>query len=99
VIFIDRRRPLEYVQSKEATLTRAGGKSMILQTAQLSTNQKAAIEEKNIAMCGVASDTARANALQQMRYRLALLDASQRRLSIADSMAALLGEGGAELPA
>ena len=79
---------------------------MILPTAQPSPSQRAAIErtaEQNIALWGrtpgVASDADRAHALEQMRYRLALLDASQRRLSIADSMAALLGEGGAELPA
>jgi len=85
---------------------------MILQTAQLSPSQKAALEERvggeltaqeNILLCGgtpkVACAAERENAIQQMRYRLALLDASQRRLSIADSMAALLGDSGAELSA
>lgn len=84
---------------------------MILQTAQLSPIQKADLEEPvacqltaqgNIGACGtprVASAAERESAVHQMRYRLALLDASQRRMSIAESMAALLGEGGAELPA
>jgi hypothetical protein len=85
---------------------------MILQTAQLSPSQKADLEEKvvrqltseeNIALCAgmpkVAGVVDRESAVHQMRYRLALLDASQRRMSIAESMAALLGEGGNELPA
>ncbi len=71
---------------------------MILQTAKSSPSHEA-IGEKGIAICETSTDAARANALQQMRYQLALLDASQRRLSIADSMALLLGESGAELPA
>jgi fructose-1-phosphate kinase PfkB-like protein len=85
---------------------------MILQAAQLSPSQEAAIEEQvgrqltaqdNIVLCGgtpkMASAASRENALQQMRYRLALCDASQRRLSIADMMDAVLGESGAEVPA
>jgi hypothetical protein len=85
---------------------------MILQTAQLSPSQKAAIEEKvgreltaqeNIVFCcgapKVTSAAERESAVRQMRYQLALRDASQRRLSIADSMAALLGEGATELTA
>jgi fructose-1-phosphate kinase PfkB-like protein len=84
---------------------------MTLQTAQLSPSQKSAIEEQvgrqltaqeNIVLCGgtpkVASATDHENAIREMRYRLALCDASQRRLSIADMMDALLGEGGAEVP-
>lgn len=85
---------------------------MILQTAQLSPGQKAAIEEKvgreltaqeNIVFCcgapKIATIAERENAVQQMRYQLALRDTSQRRLSIADSMALLLGDTGTELPA
>jgi hypothetical protein len=85
---------------------------MILQTTQLSPSQKAAIEEKagreltpreNIVFCcgtpKVASAAERETAVQRMRYQLALRDTSQRRLSIADSMALLLGETGTELTA
>lgn len=84
---------------------------MIVQTTQLSPSQKAAIEQQvgrelatqeNIVFCcgtpKVASAAERESAVRQMRYRLALCDPSQRRLSIADSMALLLGEG-TELPA
>jgi hypothetical protein len=85
---------------------------MILQMAQLSPSQKADLEapvgrpgtaQENSVACGgapkVASPEERASAVHQMRYRLTLLDTSQRRLSIADSMDALLGEGPAEQPA
>lgn len=76
---------------------------MILQTVELSPSQRAAIEEnvgrklqdqENIVLCGttakVASAEARANAAQQMRHRLVLLDPSERRMSIEDCAAALL---------
>jgi len=85
---------------------------MIVQTTQLSPSQQAAIhqevgreqriQENIVAGCGspkVASAADRENAVHQMRSQLAWIDASQRRLSIADSMAMLLGETGAELPA
>jgi len=85
---------------------------MIVQTTQLSPSQKADIEQKvgreltaqeNIVFCcgtpKVASAAERENAVQQMRSQLALRDTSLRRLSIADSMALLLGETGTELPA
>ncbi|HEX3894451.1 MAG TPA: hypothetical protein VHW46_17875 [Terracidiphilus sp.] len=82
---------------------------MILQTAQLSPSQKTDLEEpvgrqltaqENIVACGdvpkVASAAERETAVHQMRYRLSQLDTSQRRMSIADSMAALLGDSPAE---
>ncbi|HET6206750.1 MAG TPA: hypothetical protein VFD98_08075 [Terracidiphilus sp.] len=85
---------------------------MILQTVELSPNQKAAIEEtlgrklqdrENIVLCGnklrVASVADRENAAQKMRYQLALLDQSQRRMSIEDCVAALLEKSEATLPA
>jgi len=85
---------------------------MIVQTTQLSPSQKADIEQKvgreltaqeNIVFCcgapKVASAAERESAVQQMRSQLALRDTSQRRLSIADSMALLLGDTGTELPA
>ena len=82
---------------------------MILQPAELTPSQKAAIEEKvgrklqdteNIVLCGgtpkVASVVQRQNSVLQMRYQL---DRSQRRMSIEDCMAALLEQSGPELPA
>jgi hypothetical protein len=85
---------------------------MILQSAELSPSQKAAIEEKvgrklleteNIVFCGgnpkVASAADRQNAVLQMRHQLTLLDRSQRRMSIEEWTEALLGETGSELPA
>lgn len=85
---------------------------MIVPTTPLSPSQNAAVEQQvgreltaqqTVAFCSgtlkIASAAEREQAVHQMRYRLALLDASQRRLSIADSMAALLGDTGAELPA
>jgi hypothetical protein len=76
---------------------------MILQTVELSPNQKAAIEEtlgrklqdqENIVLCGnklkVATLAERENAAQKLRYQLFLLDQSQRRMSIEDCVAALL---------
>jgi 50S ribosomal subunit-associated GTPase HflX len=85
---------------------------MILQTSELSPSQKASLEEtagrklldgENIVCCGgtlkVASETARQNAALQMRYQLSLLDRSERRMSIEDCMAALMGDTEAELTA
>jgi hypothetical protein len=84
---------------------------MILQTVELSPNQKAAIEEtlgrklqdpENIVLCGnklrVASVADRENAAQKMRYQLFLLDQSQRRMSIEDCIAALLEKSETNLP-
>jgi hypothetical protein len=84
---------------------------MILQSAELSPSQKAAIEEKvgrklldaeNIVLCGgnpkVANSADRQNAVLQMRQQLSLLDRSQRRMSIEEWTAALLGETGNKLP-
>jgi hypothetical protein len=78
---------------------------MILQTAGLSPSQKASLEDKagrkpqdaeNIAGCSgtlkIASETQRQNAALQMRYQLSLLDRSQRRMSIEECMAALMGD-------
>jgi len=69
---------------------------MILQTAELSPSQKAAIEDG--APKGV--DTAqREDAVLKMRHRLSLLDLSQRRKSIEEWMASLMGDVDAELTA
>lgn len=78
---------------------------MILQSAELSAAQKAAIEEtvgrklldhENVVVCcgkpKVASADIRQQAADQMRYQLYLLDRSQRRTSIEDYAAALLGD-------
>ena len=83
---------------------------MILQTTELSPTQKAAIEKtvgrtlkdhENIVLCGgrpkVASSADRQQAAELMRYRLFLLDPSERRMSIEDYAAALLERS--ELPA
>ena len=83
---------------------------MILQSAELSPSQKAAIEERvgrklqdqeNIVVCGgtarVANVSNRHHAVEQMRYQLDCLDRSQRRKSIEDCAAALLEQ--AELTA
>jgi hypothetical protein len=85
---------------------------MILQTAGRSPIQSASLADKagrklqdaeNILCCGgtlkIASETQRQNATLQMRYQLALLDRSQRRMSIEECMAALMGETDAELTA
>ena len=85
---------------------------MILQTLELSPNQKAAIEEtlgrklqdqENIVLCGnklkVASVAERESAAQKMRYQLFLLDQSQRRMSIEDCVAALLEKSEGQLSA
>jgi hypothetical protein len=84
--------------------------AMILQTAGLSPSQKASLEDKagrkpqdaeNIVCCGravkIASEAQRQNAALQMRYQLSLIDRSQRRMSIEEYMAALMGESDAEL--
>jgi hypothetical protein len=76
---------------------------MILQTAELSPHQRAAIErtvgrklhdQENIVVCGgkarVASAEERQSAAERMRHRLYLLDPSERRMSIEDWAAALL---------
>jgi hypothetical protein len=83
---------------------------MILQTAELSPTQKAAIEKtvgrklqdrENIVVCGgrpkVASAAERQQAAELMRYQLYLLDQSERRMSIEDWAAALLEKS--EMPA
>ena len=85
---------------------------MILQTLELSPNQKSAIEEslgrklqdqENIVLCGnqlkVSSVAERENAAQKMRYQLFLLDQSQRRMSIEDCVAALLEKSETNLTA
>ena len=84
---------------------------MILQTAELSPNEKADLEltlgrplqeQENIVLCGGRPKTSqpadRQHAAEQMRYQLYLLDRSQHRLSIADCMAAMLEQSN-ELPA
>jgi hypothetical protein len=76
---------------------------MILQTAELSPRQRAAIEnmvgrklqdQENVVLCGgrpkVASAEERQHAADRMRYQLFLLDPSERRMSIEDYAAALL---------
>jgi len=83
---------------------------MILETTQLSPNQRAAIEttvgrklhdHENIVLCGgrpkVASTEERQHAANRMRYQLYLLDPSERRMSIEDCAAALLEKS--EMPA
>jgi hypothetical protein len=69
----------------------AEGNGMILQT---SPSQKAALEENAAVLYGpdpkAAGMMQRENAVLQMRHRLSLLDPSERRLSIADSMAAMM---------
>jgi hypothetical protein len=60
---------------------------MIMQTVELSPSQQAAIE------------TQRRDTVLQARYQLSLLDRSERRMSVEDCMAALLGDGNAPLPA
>jgi len=76
---------------------------MILQTAELSANQRAALEKmvgrrlqdpENIVVCSgkpkVASAEDRQLAADRMRHQLYLLDPSERRMSIEDWTAALL---------
>jgi hypothetical protein len=85
---------------------------MILQTAGISQSQKAAIEEpagrrlqdlENVVLSDgaprIADATPRENALLKMRHQLALRDLSQRRMSIEEWMASLMGEADAELTA
>ena len=68
----------------------AEGNGMILQT---SPSQKTALEDAAV-LYGpdpkAAGMMQRENAVLQMRHRLSLLDPSERRLSIADSMAAMM---------
>jgi hypothetical protein len=84
---------------------------MILQTAGVSPSQNAAIEDEagrsfhdleHVVLRGrtpKAEAAQRENALLKMRHQLALLDLSQRRMSIEEWMASLMGEADAELPA
>lgn len=85
---------------------------MILQTTDLSSNQKADLEQtlgrklqdqENIVLCGgqpkISAPANRQHAAEQMRYQLYLLDRSQHRLSIADCMAAILEQSSSEQPA
>jgi hypothetical protein len=78
---------------------------MILQSAELSPGQKAAIEEtvgpklvetENVARCGalprVAGPAERESAVLAMRYRLCLLDRAERRMSIEEWIDALLSQ-------
>jgi hypothetical protein len=69
---------------------------MILQTAGLSPSQKAAIEDGAPRSANAAQ---REEAVLKMRHQLSLLDLSQRRKSIEEWMASLMGEVDAELPA
>ena len=84
---------------------------MILQSTELSPNQKADLEQtlgrklqdqENVVLCcgkpKMSQPADRQNAAEQMRYQLYLLDRSQHRLSIADCMAAMLEQSN-ELPA
>lgn len=79
---------------------------MILQSTELSPRQRAAVERiagrtlqnpENILVSGgtpkVASIEERQRAADRMRYQLYLIDPSERRMSIEDWAAALLGEG------
>jgi hypothetical protein len=63
---------------------------MILQTA----SQKPALEQNAAVLHSgalkIPSASEHQNAVLEMRYQLSLLDRSERRLSIADSMAAML---------
>lgn len=83
---------------------------MILQTTELSPRQKAVIErmagrrlqdQENVmlsrGMAKVASAQERERAARQMRYRLYLLDPSERRMSIEECAAALFEK--TEMPA
>jgi hypothetical protein len=74
--------------------TTAEGNGMILHNAELSSSQKAALEQNAAVIYGgnpkAAAAAEHQNAVLQMRYQLSLLDRSERRLSIADSMAAML---------
>lgn len=67
---------------------------MILQNAELPPSQQTALEVNAAVLYGgdskLAGAAERQNAVLQMRYQLSLLDRSERRLSIADSMAAML---------
>lgn len=73
---------------------------MILQTEELSPNQKAGIENMGRKPQQKAASAAdRQTAAEQMRYQLYLLDRSQHRMSIEDCMAALLEKSGTEFPA
>jgi hypothetical protein len=80
---------------------------MILQTAELSPGQRAAIEkmvgrklqeQENVVFCAgkpkVASTAERQQAAELMRYQLYPLDPSERRMSIEDWAAALLEKSG-----
>ncbi len=67
---------------------------MILHSAELSPSRKAALEENAAVLYGADPKIAHAlehqNAVLEMRYQLSLLDRSERRMSIADSMAAMM---------
>lgn len=67
---------------------------MILQNAELPPSQKTALEANAAVLYSGSAKAAgaaeRENAVLQMRHQLSLLDRSERRLSIADSMAAML---------
>jgi hypothetical protein len=69
----------------------AEGNGMILQT---SPSQKTALEQNAAVLYGgdrkLANPAELQDAVLQMRYQLSLLDRSERRLSIADSMAAMM---------
>lgn len=67
---------------------------MIMQNAELPPSRKAALEPNAAILYGgdpkLAGAAERQNAVLQMRHQLSLLDRSERRLSIADSMAAIM---------
>jgi hypothetical protein len=69
---------------------------MILQTAGLSPSQKAAIEDGAPKSFDAVQ---REDAVLKMRHHLSLLDLSQRRKSIEEWMASLMGDVDAELTA
>jgi threonine aldolase len=84
---------------------------MILQSAELTPSQKAAIESsigrtlearENVVVCGtkahVASNDLRQAATSQMCQRLNRLDRAQRRMSIEEITAEILERSPADLP-
>jgi hypothetical protein len=79
---------------------------MILQPAGVSPSRNAAPQNddqqnipQGVEAQRIADAAQREDALLKMRHKLAHLDLSQRRMSIEDWMAALMGEADAELPA
>jgi hypothetical protein len=93
----------------ESFLNISGGQVMILQSAELSPSQRAAIEQsvgrklqdqENIVLCGavpkVASEAGRQQAAERMRHQLSVLDRCDRRMSIEDCVAAILERSGTE---